>query len=248
STSLRLSDDADTYVDDDGGESISALGGDDLIQAMGGNDTLIGGTGNDRLEGGAGRDTYLFSIGDGQDVISDERGRDTIQFSEGVSSDEVGISSIIDDNGIEVLVLTYGISDSITIENWNLSPIEIIRFSDGTEWTQQQINQSLSLVAGEQTRDESMPTEAFTVFDVDTVYQTLLETNISQNENLVAQEFGITNAESGQSISDSGVQNIADILSVLVHDEQSDGPEDADARYNRVITSPPIIIPDMPMS
>ncbi|MFC3645397.1 calcium-binding protein, partial [Planctobacterium marinum] len=54
-TPLQLSEEADVFVDGNGGEAISALGGDDLIQAMGGNDTLIGGAGNDRLEGGAGR-------------------------------------------------------------------------------------------------------------------------------------------------------------------------------------------------
>ncbi|MCC2607722.1 hypothetical protein LJ740_20390, partial [Planctobacterium marinum] len=84
-TPLQLSEEADVFVDGNGGEAISALGGDDLIQAMGGNDTLIGGAGNDRLEGGAGRDTYLFSIGDGQDVISDERGTDTIVFGEAIT-------------------------------------------------------------------------------------------------------------------------------------------------------------------
>ena len=145
---LNGEDGADTLYGEDGNDALFGGAANDVLNGGSGDDTLDGGAGDDTLIGGAGDNVYLFGRGDGQDrlVSSDSSPSklNTIQFKAGVSSTEIIARQVNDDYwGSAALELSIaGTSDKITISNFFLwdelggtySPLQQVRFDDGTIW------------------------------------------------------------------------------------------------------------------
>ena len=81
----------------DNGQTITALGGDDVIRDGTGHDTIYGGDGNDRFENGAGNDTVTG--GDGNDVFVDGAGDDTFYGGNHTDAFYAGAGANVFDGG-----------------------------------------------------------------------------------------------------------------------------------------------------
>ncbi|MDD2722589.1 MAG: calcium-binding protein [Methylovulum sp.] len=146
---------------------LSGLAGNDRLYGYSGNDTLNGGIGNDYMEGGIGADTYLIAKNDGRDIIQDATFRsspvmgihgwieydisiDIIKFTDIASTAITQVSSVRNGSICEDLLLTFGSSQIITIQNyftweglddagwyrfpsWNYQ-YDQLQFSDGVTW------------------------------------------------------------------------------------------------------------------
>jgi trimeric autotransporter adhesin len=130
----------DRFYGSGNGETLAGGAGDDVLYGYGGNDTLRGGSGADFLAGGSGDDTYVFNLGDGPDTVYDgytggSGGTDTIQFGAGITTADVTVSEVGNDQD---LVLRYGAGDSVILRNILNNgdhKVEQVRFDDGTIWT-----------------------------------------------------------------------------------------------------------------
>ena len=125
-----------------------AAAGDDALNGGTGDDTLDGGAGNDSLSGGTGNNVYLFGKGDGQDRLVSSDGTagklNVLQFKAGVATSEI-VARRVDDGywGSGALELSIaGTADKITVSSFFLwdelggdySPLQEVRFADGTIW------------------------------------------------------------------------------------------------------------------
>jgi Ca2+-binding RTX toxin-like protein len=118
--------DIDTFVFSDityTYEELVALGfdlygtsGDDVINGTSVVDRITGLEGDDTLHGGTGDDVYIFRAGDGVDTISDDVGENTIQLQD-IGLDDITTTSMTDSEGSTYLVVNYGSSDAVYIEN-----------------------------------------------------------------------------------------------------------------------------------
>ena len=139
--SLDGGDDNDVLAGSLGNDSLSGGAGVDQLYGAGGDDTLDGGAGNDTLDGGLGDDTFVFRTGSGQDVIIQKdfslNHIDKIRFEDVASTGLTAVKR----NG-DALILEYGTSDSITIQNFysgTSHAIDQFEFSDGVTYTQSQL-------------------------------------------------------------------------------------------------------------
>jgi Ca2+-binding RTX toxin-like protein len=140
----------------------TTLFGHDSLWGGAGADTLLGGTGDDQLSGGAdadmlyggfGADTYIYNLGDGFDTIVDlggyNDGADELRLGAGISADSLSLLRTGSD-----LVFTFGhAGDQLTLKNWVLGPtsayqIEVIRFADGTVWTESETSDQAQQTRG----------------------------------------------------------------------------------------------------
>lgn len=135
--------DGDDYLEGGGGSDILDGGeNNDLLFGMAGDDELEGGTGNDTLDGGLGNDKYTFHTGDGADLIVDKDGLGEVivngirlsgakQIAPSTNSwyVEDGDSKIYltftesmpnYPSGKGAMLITYGTSDSIVINDYDL--------------------------------------------------------------------------------------------------------------------------------
>ncbi|BCM25591.1 calcium-binding protein [Methyloradius palustris] len=126
--------DNDTLDGGIGNDSLAGAANDDYLTGGQGSDTLKGGIGNDSLIGGDDSDTYIFSQGDGIDTIYNydvSAGHaDKVQFLDVASTQLRAIRYSGND-----LILDYGVSDSIVLQNHFLSTdfrISQIQFTDTT--------------------------------------------------------------------------------------------------------------------
>ncbi len=131
--------------------SLSGLAGNDSLTGGGGNDTLDGGAGDDVLAGGTGDDTFLFDVGHGADVLVDAGGNDQIIFGETISSDSVSARR----DGLDVVIAAINGTDAIRIADWfadngGSNHIESIRFSDGTQWSADQLTDAALVQVGDE--------------------------------------------------------------------------------------------------
>jgi Ca2+-binding RTX toxin-like protein len=136
--------------------------GNDSLWGGAGADTLLGGTGDDQLSGGAdadmlyggfGADTYIYNLGDGFDTIVDlggyNDGADELRLGADISADNLSLLRTGSD-----LVLTFGhAGDQLTLKNWVLGPtsgyqIEMIRFADGTVWSEAETSDAAQQTRG----------------------------------------------------------------------------------------------------
>lgn len=153
---------ADTLIAFTSGNVIHGLGGNDVLtgsavrdQLYGdaGDDTLSGGVGDDRLEGGTGADTlnggagvntYYFRRGDGSDLIQynfdTTLGKaSTLEFGAGIVAAEIQAKRV----GSDLVLKVAGTTDQIQVQRFfygddpgnNYSPVQLVRFADGTTWT-----------------------------------------------------------------------------------------------------------------
>lgn len=126
----------DEIFGDYGNDLIEAGIGADLILGAAGDDTLVGQTGSDLIFGFIGADTYRYKIGDGVDTY-DEDGNDIdrIVLGPGITPDDVTLARASNSDLI-ILIDAGGQPGSITVEGQfnEVGHIEILEFSDGTEW------------------------------------------------------------------------------------------------------------------
>jgi Ca2+-binding RTX toxin-like protein len=143
----------------DGDDVLNGLGGDDILYGENDNDTLNGGSGNDDLSGGlgcdllyggSGSDTYHYALGEGSDIIQ-ESGQvevlgDILLLGDGIYPSKVMLVRVV--NNLELI---FSEGSKITIINWFTGlgyHIESIVFSDGTVWTDVEIDRWISLQVG----------------------------------------------------------------------------------------------------
>ncbi|RUM03845.1 hypothetical protein EFR84_19170, partial [Rhizobium chutanense] len=122
--------------------------GSDVIEGFNLDDILDGGAGDDTLYGYDGNDTYVWGRGYGNDKI-EERGfgalsggdSDTVVFHDNVTADNVMVSRTIGTNNI-ILTLkdtgeTLTLIEQVSYNAIGYRPqqVDLIRFSDGLEWS-----------------------------------------------------------------------------------------------------------------
>jgi Ca2+-binding RTX toxin-like protein len=138
-----------------GNDRIHGESGDDVIQGGPGNDTLFGGNGTVywRPQYSNGSDTYIFNLGDGHDIIEDydrtASNIDVVEFGTGIDATNLQLQ-IVDRDDLLITITDTG--DTITVRDWKRSQgphygIDAIRFSDGTEWDTDDIENAL-LIGG----------------------------------------------------------------------------------------------------
>ena len=112
--------------------------GNDVLEGGEGHDRLLGGEGNDILSGGGGHDTFVFggttffaprAVAAGHDTITDFEKKDVIEL------DFAGVDDMSDllivENGRDI-VITWGTTDSITLENFHMKHLSSANFDFGT--------------------------------------------------------------------------------------------------------------------
>ncbi|MFN4144043.1 hypothetical protein [Aestuariivirga sp.] len=113
----------------------------DQVESGGnGKDTLTGTTGDDFLAGGKGNDTYRWNRGSGNDFIQEAirgGGNDTLFLGKGITASDVSVGFSGSD-----IILTIGgpRGGSVRLGQQLHGAIERIRFSDGKEWSADQLN------------------------------------------------------------------------------------------------------------
>jgi Ca2+-binding RTX toxin-like protein len=136
----------DMLIGYDSDDTIDGRGGDDTIIGGAGLDTITGGSGADILEGGTGDDTYVFTSGAGSDTILDidttPGNLDVIHL--GVPSGD-GAADL--ERGNNDLFISYGEGSEIRVIDWfadDAHRVEIIEFSNGTQWDAAYIQQAVT--------------------------------------------------------------------------------------------------------
>ena len=125
----------------------SATPGDDHLFAEDTGSTLAGGTGDDVLNGSLGDDTYVFNLGDGQDTVLERYGDavsyDVIEFGAGITASDLIFERQPDGRDEDLIIKIDGTDDQITIKgqvSGELTPIETLRFADGSEMSSAEID------------------------------------------------------------------------------------------------------------
>ncbi|RWC64200.1 calcium-binding protein [Mesorhizobium sp.] len=121
--------------------------GDDTITGFNSSDLFHAGSGNDTLIGGLGDDTYIYNRGDGNDIINEANAYYTFGGYDTLILHGVAPASVSFDfsNGDIVLVIAEsaagaGDGGRLTLSgtgdaSWDRG-IELVRFDDGTLWTE----------------------------------------------------------------------------------------------------------------
>jgi Ca2+-binding RTX toxin-like protein len=119
------------------GDVVSAFPGDpeivsgnDTLNGGKGNDTLVGGGGDDLLTGGQGKDTYVFGPASGDDHVTDFAKQDVIALNGIAGVDDFSDLTIVNVGGSAVI--SWGTSDSITLDGYKASKLSAADFSFGT--------------------------------------------------------------------------------------------------------------------
>lgn len=116
----------------DGNDRITGSLGNDILRGGAGADILTGGLGDDTLFGGAGNDRFIFAAGWGNDVIADFQAGsatgDVIAISRSMFANLAQILAGSQQVGADV-VISYGASDSLTLQNLQLSALHANDFA-----------------------------------------------------------------------------------------------------------------------
>ncbi|WP_225981512.1 calcium-binding protein [Paracidovorax avenae] len=126
-----------------GNDTLRGGEGDDQLRGDEGDDVLEGGAGNDYLHGGFGNNTFIFGRGDGQDRIDHYHDtavgkRNVLQFKAGVANGDVTVRR----SGNDLVLSIDGTTDKMTVSAFfyqdepgnAFSPLQEVRFDDGTVW------------------------------------------------------------------------------------------------------------------
>ncbi len=129
----------DTIVGSAFNDKIDGAAGNDSLNGGAGNDLLVGGRGNDNLTGGAGagNDVYLFdSVDFGLDRLLDfgdvTGNQDVVSFSSSVFANFAAVQSAsaqVVVGGVNSVVITHSLGNTITINNVLLSSLDATDFS-----------------------------------------------------------------------------------------------------------------------
>jgi len=118
--------------------------GDDVIDGFLTDDILVGRAGDDLLRGGRGGDTYVYGPGDGDDSIYDHDdfriATDTLFLTGGLVPADVTVARSAAD--ADDLVIGINGGGSVTVDEMfagDRTLLERVEFSDGTEWTWQEV-------------------------------------------------------------------------------------------------------------
>ncbi|WP_346353280.1 caspase family protein [Azotosporobacter soli] len=119
----------ETISGGNGNDTLLGGGGNDSLSGGAGNDLLNGGAGNDLLNGGDGSDTYQFANSWGSDTISYDasNNNDNLLFGAGITAQNLSVSHV----GTNVTITVQGHGD-ITIQNWDASKLDSLRFADNS--------------------------------------------------------------------------------------------------------------------
>ncbi|HYE28497.1 MAG TPA: calcium-binding protein [Allosphingosinicella sp.] len=105
------------------------VSGNDTLVGGKGDDTLHGGGGDDILTGGQGEDMFVFGPGSGDDHVTDFQKKDTIALDGIAGVDDFSDLTIVDVG--DSAVITWGTSDSITLDGYKASKLSAADFSFG---------------------------------------------------------------------------------------------------------------------
>lgn len=133
------------------GLTISGNAGNNVFTGTAQSDTLIGNGGNDTLRGGLGNDNYQVTRGDGQDKISDVDGTpgnsDRLLYGDTINPLDLVLSRQVND----LRIALHGATDSVTIQNWYVSPttaqVETIQAGNGQTLLNTQVDQLIQSMA-----------------------------------------------------------------------------------------------------
>jgi Ca2+-binding RTX toxin-like protein len=106
------------------------VSGNDTLVGGKGNDTLVGGGGDDILTGNQGDDTFVFGPGSGDDHVTDFQKKDTIALNGIAGIDDFSDLTIVNFGGSAVI--SWGTSDSITLDGYKANKLSAADFSFGT--------------------------------------------------------------------------------------------------------------------
>lgn len=133
-----------------GDNILMGMDGSDTLKRNQGADTLDEGKGNDSLQGSIGNDLYIFGRGYDQDKIIEydttSGNHDKVRFN----SDIEPIDLIFSNNGRNILIEIYNSSDTLTIQNQNLSSayqVESFEISDGRRLIPSYVGQLIQAMA-----------------------------------------------------------------------------------------------------
>ncbi len=107
----------DTLTDASGRNLFDGGAGQDILRGGADNELFIGGAGNDTLTTGGGADIIAFNLGDGQDsVLAATGAANTLSLGGGITYGSLSFSKSANN-----LILTTGVNESITFQNWYAS-------------------------------------------------------------------------------------------------------------------------------
>jgi Ca2+-binding RTX toxin-like protein len=106
------------------------VSGNDTLVGGKGNDTLVGGGGDDILTGNQGDDTFVFGPGSGDDHVTDFAKKDTIALNGIAGVDDFSDLTIVNVGGSAVI--SWGTSDSITLDGYKANKLSAADFTFGT--------------------------------------------------------------------------------------------------------------------
>lgn len=146
------SDRTDTILSDGGNDLILSGAGDDLISTSidAGNTTILAAAGNDSLSLHYGNNSLVYNLGDGYDILNGNSNRcnNELILGDGISAKSIRLIRSDPD-----LSLEFGAPGSggirlqnLIIRNYfheNNSPLRTIRFSDGNNWSMQDLKDLL---------------------------------------------------------------------------------------------------------
>jgi Ca2+-binding RTX toxin-like protein len=92
-----------------------------------GDDILVGGGGDDLLTGNQGEDTFVFGPASGDDHVTDFQKKDTIAIEGVAGVDDFSDLTIVNVGGSAVI--SWGTSDSITLDGYKASKLSAADFS-----------------------------------------------------------------------------------------------------------------------
>ncbi|HEX8571201.1 MAG TPA: calcium-binding protein [Allosphingosinicella sp.] len=105
------------------------VSGNDTLVGGKGDDILVGGGGDDILTGGQGEDSFVFGPGSGDDHVTDFAKKDSIAIKGIPGVDDFSDLNIVNVGGSAVI--SWGTSDSITLDGYKASKLSAADFSFG---------------------------------------------------------------------------------------------------------------------
>jgi Ca2+-binding RTX toxin-like protein len=141
---------------------IQGTNSDDTLSGTSDVDRFDGGKGDDVLSGSSGNDEYYYEKGDGNDIIDDSSGSNRLILRD-INANEVSASR----NGSDAIININSTGETITLDHkffWS-SMIGSITFSDGTQWSHDNIAEYASWIQGAYSDDTLSGTSDVDRFD-----------------------------------------------------------------------------------
>jgi hypothetical protein len=125
--------------------------GDVTVQSLDEDSTLVAGTGNDTLIGGNGNNTFVYEAADGNTIIKDNPTYWWNNYTNTLELTDLNVSDLsFSQVGQSLVIAVNATGRTITIdqEDFGYNGVQVVKFADGTTWTESDIVAALSLHVG----------------------------------------------------------------------------------------------------